>query len=100
MDFTRRDQIWISAAKEAFKAQQMVKEAEKAKDEAFRVLKDLTQETPSKGGGFVYNYNVRKGTIDYEKIVNTLLDLKANELESFRKSESKAWKLEIQLIEE
>ncbi len=100
MDIIKRDELWQVAAKEAFKAQQFAKEAEKAKDLAFKTLKDLTQDTPSKGGGFVYSFNTRKGTIDYEKIVKTFLDLKESELEVFRKEDSKAWKLEMQLMEE
>ena len=99
MDFTKRDQIWIVAAKEAFRAQQIAREAEKSKDQAFKVLRELTAETPSKGGGFVYSYSTRKGSIDYEKVVSTFLNLSEKDMEPFRKAESKAWKLEMQLMD-
>lgn len=99
MDFVKRDQVWIVAAKEAFKAQQIAKEAEKAKEQAFKVLKELTGETASRGGGFVYSYNTRKGPIDYEKVVTTFLNLPEKDLEAFRKPESRSWKLEMQLMD-
>lgn len=95
MDFVKREKDWITVAKEAFKLQQQARELEKAKEQAFKKLKEVSGEQNCKGGGFVYSFSLRKGNVDIEKIAQEY----SLNLEPYRKPESKVWKLEMQLME-
>lgn len=88
------DAEWKMTAEELYKLQQQLKSLEKYAEELKDKLKALSQNEAAHGGGFRFNYTERKGNVDYAKIP----ELKAVNLELYRKEPVRYWKLELELI--
>jgi len=68
MSFIKRDKLWESVAKEAYKAQKKRKEYEEMERELLSKLKQLSSEQSSEAGGFRFQRIERKGAVKYSAI--------------------------------
>jgi hypothetical protein len=91
-------ELFIEKARELYKVQQELKvykaQEEQLKDE----LKKITNDEGAREGGFHFTYDIRKGAIDYAKLIKVELSDDFN-FEPYRKEETKAWKLSLYLEE-
>lgn len=92
-NYKERDESWIQSAKDLAKAQLARKLAEQQEKKCAERLKELSQLLPSRGGGFVYDYIMRKGSVEYDRIP----ELKDVNLEIYRKDSVEVWKLSMDL---
>ena len=63
-----RSEAWIAKAREVMQARSLADKYAELEDKLFEELKVLSEGEPSRGGGFLLNKNVRKGSVDYSKI--------------------------------
>lgn len=89
MKFIKRDQLWESIAKEAYKAKQYRQKYEELEKELLDKLKDLSEDMSAEGKGFRFQKIERKGGVDYSSIPQ----LQGVDLDPFRKGVSYCWKL-------
>lgn len=91
--YVDRDVAWIDAARGLAHWKAIRQEAERNEKQFEGLLKQLSKGACSKGGGFVYDYSIRKGTIDYTAIP----ELNGVDLEQYRKESVEVWKLSMAL---
>lgn len=88
--YTEQDQTWTAIATRAWEARKARMLYEKQEKELFDKLRVLSQDKPSRAGGFLYNYIERQGSIDYMAIPG----IREMNLDSYRKEPIIVWKLE------
>lgn len=91
--YIERNDKWIAKADEVFKVQKIRREMEKMEDELMGQLKELSDNTSSRGGHYKFTAIERKGTVDYKAIP----ELRRVNLELYRKESTISWKLEMDL---
>jgi hypothetical protein len=84
-----RDECWIKLAQQTYEIQKMRKELEEKEDKLVQLLKNKSEDTSSRGGGYLFERIERKGSVQYTKIEL----LKQIDLELYRGAPSCAWKL-------
>ncbi len=84
-----QDDAWIKIAHEGYEAQRMRKHYERLEDACIEKLKELSMGKSSMGSIYRFVLHERKGTIDYLAIP----ELKAIDLELYRKPSGVMWKL-------
>lgn len=89
-DHKERDREWIEVAEECRRIQALRKGLEEQENELFCRLKELSEGMSSKGGGFIFTKIMRKGGVDYSKIIN----LEGMDLDPYRKEQVESWKLD------
>ncbi len=92
MDTTliKQKRNWIEIAKKAWELRKKRLEYEALEKAAFEELKQISNNAPSTGGGFLFNYSERKGSVDYSSIEI----LQNIDLDAYRKPSTFIWKLE------
>ncbi|MFI5332589.1 MAG: hypothetical protein ACHQVS_00640 [Candidatus Babeliales bacterium] len=93
--YVERDSAWIETARNMAKWRAARMEAEKQEKMYSDILKTLSHGAWSKGGGFVYDFIVRKGNVDYGRIP----ELRGVDLEPYRKESLEVWKLSMEMGE-
>src|SRR3990167_10043867 len=88
-------ELFVEKARVLYKVQQELKRLTEECDQLKDELKKITNDEGARAGGFQWAYDIRKGTVDYSKIP----ELKAIDLDQYRKAETKAWKLALYLEE-
>lgn len=91
-------QEWIDKARAAYKIQQERKELERKEKIMLDELKALQEHQSAHGGGFAFVCNTKQGSIDYQAIVAERLPEVNTEL--YRKPETQAWKMSLELVEQ
>jgi len=87
--FIKREGIWVDKAKELFSIQEKKRQLEKLEEILKKELVSLSGEVNSQGGGFIFETYNRLGSIEYKDIP----ELKAVNLERYRKPDVLCWKL-------
>ncbi len=85
---TRRDK-WIEIAREYYVIKQEKKAIAKREKTLFDNLKDASQNKPSQGGGYLFTFSLRKGSVDYQSIPY----LKKIDLDKYRKDNVTVWNI-------
>lgn len=88
--YTEQDQTWTAIASRAWEARKSRMLYEKQENDLFEKLKTMSENKPSRAGGFIYNYIERQGPVDYMSIPG----IKEMNLDSYRKEPVIVWKLE------
>ena len=85
---TRRDN-WIKIAKEYYAIKQQKKAIAKREKILLDNLKDISQNKPSQGGGYIFTFSLRKGNVDYQLIPY----IKTIDLDKYRKEDIQVWNI-------
>ena len=89
---------FIEKARELYKVQQQAKAIKILEEQLKTELKEMTNNEGARAGGFHFTFDLRKGTIDYAKLVKIELP-SSFDFEPYRKEETKAWKLALYVEE-
>ena len=89
MKITTRRNKWINIAKEYYSIKQEKKSLAKRENTLFNNLKDASQNRPSQGGGYMFTFSLRKGSVDYQSIPY----LKKIDLDKYRKDNVQVWNI-------
>lgn len=87
--YVQRDQNWINKAKKLYSIQEKRRQLEKLESILLDELRSISNEENSQGGGFIFENYLRLGSIEYKNIP----ELKAVNLENYRKPPVTCWKL-------
>jgi hypothetical protein len=88
------DQLWLSTAKELYNVQNQRRDLEKKEKELSEFLKNLSDNQERTISGMRYSFTLRPGSVDYTIVPQ----LKGVNLDFYRKSPIKVWKLTIETI--
>lgn len=88
-----RNNEWIAVAERLAETKKMIKYHEKIEQELSNKLKELSDDMPSRGGGYIYHSIKYKGSIDYLAVPA----IQEMFLEEYRKPSRLVWKLEREL---
>lgn len=88
-----RDETWASKAHELAKTKAHIKALQALEEKLTDELALLSEGHPSKGGGFIFDRVLRKGSVQYKDIPQ----LKGVNLDYFRGPDVGYWKLTMEL---
>lgn len=86
--------VWLYKARELYNIQQQRKALEKVESQLVDDLKKLQDNQPFSFGGMKFYYEQRTGNVDYSSIP----ELKNVNLDLYRKSLVKVWKISVENI--
>lgn len=92
-NYKERGEEWVYCAKELAKAKLALKLAQAQEKKCSERLKQLSEFLPSRGGGLIYDFIIRKGSVEYDRIP----ELKDINLEIYRKDSTEVWSLSMDL---